>query len=83
MVIGLHYGGVHPQFPAADHLLDPSTSTSTITPSVTLRSFNALTLQSTGVKQINVTAIDVTRLIVCGHGRLAFRAGHEIYIVTP
>jgi hypothetical protein len=62
--------------------LDPSTYTTT-NPIVTLRSFDITTLQPTGAREIKVTANDLTRLIVCGNGRLAFRAGHEIYIVNP
>ena len=62
--------------------LDPSTSTRTNT-NVTLRAFDIDTLQAVSTKQINVTATDVTRLVSCGQGRVAFRAGHEVYIVNP
>jgi hypothetical protein len=62
--------------------LDPSTSTQS-SPNVTLRAFDVSTLQPVGARPINVTSTDVTRLIACGHGRVAFRAGHEIYIVNP
>jgi hypothetical protein len=59
--------------------LDPSTSNTV----VTLRSFDRTTLQPLATRQINVTRNDVTRMVACGHGRLAFRAGSEIYIVNP
>jgi hypothetical protein len=59
--------------------LDPSTSNT----AVTLRSFDVHTLQPLATRQINVTSNDVTRMVACGGGRLAFRAGHEIYIVNP
>jgi len=48
-----------------------------------LRSFDATTLQPIDVRLINVAALDVTRLVPCGQGRLAFRAGSQIYIVSP
>lgn len=48
---------------------------------VTLRSFDATTLEPRESKRIAVTRGDTSELIWCGHGRLAFRAGHEIYIV--
>ncbi len=51
--------------------------------SVILRGFDRSTLQQVSARQINVTATDTTRLIPCGHGRLAFNAGNEIYIVNP
>jgi uncharacterized protein (TIGR03437 family) len=62
--------------------LDPSGSESAH-PSVVLRSFDGSTLQPIETRQINVTSSDVTRLVACGQGRLAFRAGREIYIVLP
>jgi hypothetical protein len=48
---------------------------------VSLRSFDAATLEPLGTKLINVSATDVTRIVVCGEDRLCFRAGKEIYIV--
>lgn len=62
--------------------LDPSTWTQA-QPWVTLRSFDTATLRPVATRQINTSAADTTRLIVCGAGRLAFGAGHEIYIVNP
>lgn len=62
--------------------LDPSTSTPGHS-NVTLRAFDVSTWQPVSTKQINVTATDVSRLVPCGQGRVAFRAGHEIYIVNP
>lgn len=59
--------------------LDPSTANNV----VTLRAFDISTLQPVSTKQINVTNHDPTRLVPCGQGRLAFRAGNEVYIVTP
>jgi hypothetical protein len=59
--------------------LDPGASANV----VTLRAFDIATLQPAGTKQINVTNNDLTRLISCGQGRVAFRAGNEVYIVTP
>jgi hypothetical protein len=61
------------------HWLEPSTSKNI----ATLRSFDIGTLQPVATRQINVTSTFVTRLISCGHGRLAFAAGNEIYIVDP
>jgi hypothetical protein len=52
-------------------------------PTYTLKSFDRNTFQATGSKLINVTALDSTRLVSCGQGRLAFNAGHEIYLVHP
>ena len=60
--------------------LDPSGSDPS-QPSVMLRSFDIATLQPIASKQIKVTSPDVTRLVAAGQGRLAFRAGREIYIV--
>jgi uncharacterized protein (TIGR03437 family) len=48
-----------------------------------LRSFDAATLQPIDVRLINVGSFAVTRLVPCGQGRLAFGAGHQIYIVSP
>jgi DNA-binding beta-propeller fold protein YncE len=48
-----------------------------------LRSFDIATLKPVATRRINVTATNVSRLISCGNGRLAFRAGKEIYIVDP
>jgi hypothetical protein len=62
--------------------LDPSTSTQA-NPNVTLRAFDIERLQPVSTKKINVTATDVTRLVSCGLGRVAFRAGNEVYIVNP
>ena len=62
--------------------LDPAGS-SPASPTVNLRSYDALTFQAINTKEIRVTATDVTRLVSCGEGRLAFRAGHEVYIVQP
>jgi hypothetical protein len=53
-----------------------------VNPSVMLRSFDIITLQPIAAKRINVTSTDLSRLIACGQGRMAFRAGHEIYIVN-
>jgi len=64
----------------AVYWLDPSGS-NTQAPSLMLRSFDTSTLQPVAVNQINVTTADPTRLIVCGAGCLAFRAGNEVYIV--
>jgi uncharacterized protein (TIGR03437 family) len=50
---------------------------------VALRAFDATTLQPIDVRLINVGATDLTRLVPCGQGRLAFRAGHQIYVVSP
>jgi hypothetical protein len=61
------------------HWLEPSASGNI----ATLRSFDIGTLQPVATRQINVTSTFVTRLISCGHGRLAFAAGNEIYIVDP
>ena len=52
-------------------------------PSVTLRSFDRSTLQPVATKMINVTSTDLTRPSACGQGRMAFRAGREIYVVNP
>jgi len=49
--------------------------------SVTLRVFDSATLQLVSTKQINVSTNDLTRMVTCGNGRLAFRAGNEVYIV--
>jgi hypothetical protein len=54
-----------------------------VNPSVVLRSFDSTTLQPVATKKINVTSTDLTRLIPCGQGRVAFRTGHEIYVVNP
>jgi hypothetical protein len=62
--------------------LDPAPSGSAST-SVLLRSFDLSTLAPVDTRQINVSSTDVTRLVSCGQGRLAFRAGHEVYIVNP
>ena len=65
--------------------VDPSISNGTSggNSSVMLRSFDISTLQPVGTKQVFVTQTDVSRLVACGHGRVAFRAGREIYIVNP
>jgi uncharacterized protein (TIGR03437 family) len=62
--------------------LDASSSNSSA-PSVDIRSFDVSTLQPLQTRPINVTSPNVTRLVACGQGRLAFGAGHEIYIVDP
>lgn len=48
---------------------------------VTLRSFDATTLEPLDSKKIAITRGDTSELTWCGKGRVAFRAGHEIYIV--
>jgi uncharacterized protein (TIGR03437 family) len=55
----------------------------TAQPTVALRSFDARTLEAIETREIKVTKLDASRLIPCGHGRLAFRAGNEVYIVYP
>jgi len=79
-------GRVDAQGPVAVHgnlayWIDPSTFSNT--PYVTLRVFDVSTLQPVRTKQINVTSNDVSRLVACSGGRVAFRAGNEIYIVNP
>lgn len=49
----------------------------------TLHSYDVQTLLPLSAKTINVSATDATRLVPCGNGRLAFRAGKEVYIVHP
>lgn len=65
--------------------LDPGSDDTVPVPgqqlSVTLHAFNSATLRPIDSKKINVTARDVTRLIPCGPGCLAFRSGQEIYLV--
>jgi uncharacterized protein (TIGR03437 family) len=60
----------------------PGVATSTQA-TLALRSYDATTLQAVDTRLINVTATDVTRLVACGQGRLAFRASKQIYIVNP
>ncbi len=50
---------------------------------VTLYSFDLASLQPIDTMLINVSKADVTRLVPAGKGRVAFRCGNEIYIVTP
>jgi uncharacterized protein (TIGR03437 family) len=68
--------------------LDPSVSTypgvtSSTQSTVAVRSFDASTLQSIDVRLVNVTKNDVTRIVASGEGRVAFRAGKQIYVVNP
>jgi hypothetical protein len=48
---------------------------------VTLRSFDPTTLEPLGSWKFTVSRGDTGELTWCGNGRLAFRAGFEIYIV--
>jgi uncharacterized protein (TIGR03437 family) len=52
-------------------------------PSVVLRPYDLATLQPQTSRRINVSATDANRLVPCGEGRLAFRAGQQVYIVYP
>ena len=49
----------------------------------TIQSFDATTLKPIDARTIPVSTPDLTRLVACGQGRLAFAAGQEIYIVNP
>lgn len=62
--------------------VDPSAWTAE-SPNVSLRSFDTNTLRQIGSRTVKVTSSEVTRLIPAGQGRMAFRAGNEIYIVHP
>ncbi|MCE5311047.1 MAG: hypothetical protein LLG20_25700, partial [Acidobacteriales bacterium] len=72
--------------------LDPS-FTSTTEPRLALRSFDVSTLKPVSTRLIKVASdmawlirevsTELTRLVPCGQGRLAFRAGQQIYIVHP
>jgi uncharacterized protein (TIGR03437 family) len=48
-----------------------------------IQAFDLATLVLVETRPINVTSADGSSLISCGEGRLAFRAGNEIYIVDP
>jgi hypothetical protein len=56
---------------------------STTAPSMLLRAFDATTFAPLYTRAINVGSTTITRLIPCGQGRLAFGAGHQVFIVYP
>jgi len=67
------------------YFLEKGTSS---TPTMILQAFDATTFAPLSSRTINVGTIipnftNVTRLIPCGHGRLAFGVGNQVFVVYP